>query len=71
MNLNEFVERLSREQVQAISAIARDIGQICLASIVIPAFIPWLEFTNIPLVAFGALLMFGMWIISIIIVKHV
>lgn len=62
---------LSDEQVRGISEIFRDIGQVSLASIVIPAFIPGFEQNSIPLIVSGALFMIGMWAVSISLVKNI
>ena len=71
MQWREYVAELSNEQIKGIAEISRDIGQVSLASIVIPAFIPGFEGSNFPLIVSGAILMLGMWATSITLVKNI
>ncbi|HEX9722565.1 MAG TPA: hypothetical protein VGA53_04865 [Candidatus Paceibacterota bacterium] len=68
MEWREYIPTdLSAEQRKGLSEIARDIGQVSLASVVIPAFIPSVEFS---LLGFGFVAMFAFWGISIILVRN-
>jgi len=69
MSWIDYIPDLSDEQTRAVSEIFRDIGQVSLASVVIPTFVPGFEQSSIALMVSGAIFMVGMWFISIFLVK--
>jgi hypothetical protein len=66
----KYGRALNQEQIKGIAEISRDIGQVCLASIVIPAFVPGFQETNAYLIALGFMLMVLMWGASIFLLKR-
>jgi hypothetical protein len=61
------VLELSDGQIKTASEIFRDIGQVSLASVVLPAFVPAIDTS---LLGLGIVGMFGAWFISIALVRN-
>lgn len=59
----------SSEQLKAISAILKDLGQVCIASAVVPFVIPHFISGTASIIFVGALLAILFWTLSIITVK--
>ena len=69
MDWKEYVPTdLSAEQRKGVSEIARDIGQVSLASVVIPAFIPSVDTVFF---SFGIVVMIATWLISIMLLRNI
>ncbi|MEK7542479.1 MAG: hypothetical protein AAB524_02155 [Patescibacteria group bacterium] len=71
MKWGEFVAELSHPQIKAISEISRDIGQVCLASVVIPFLVPQFSPDRVAAIIVGLSIAFGAWIMSIHLVKNI
>ena len=70
MKLEEFVADLSDEQIKGISEISRDIGQVCLASGVVPFIFPAFAPERTLSMLAGLILAFIFWGISINFLKR-
>jgi len=70
MQWREHVAELSDEQIKGIAEISRDIGQVSVASIVIPFLVTGFSPERIPLVLSGAALAIFAWSISIVFLKN-
>jgi hypothetical protein len=62
---------ISAEQVKGISEIARDVGQVCLASAVVPFLVPSFAPDKLPMVLLGLGFAASCWLISIYLLKYI
>lgn len=60
---------LSIEQLKAIAGILSDLGQICIASVVIPFVFPSFAEDALPTIVLGLLLAIFFWTLSILSVR--
>jgi len=61
MQLKQAINDLSSEQIKGLAEIARDIGQVSVASIVIPFLVTGFSPERTPLVLSGAVLAIFAW----------
>jgi len=61
---------LSPAQIKNISAIAADLGQVCIASAVVPFVVPQFAPEAVTTIISGLLFAVIFWILSIVFVKN-
>lgn len=66
-NVNDM--HISEKRIQTISEIARDVGQVCFATVFLEPIVSG-RFDSIPMIL-GSLTMLGMWFLSIYLSKAV
>ena len=62
---------MSREQIKTLSEILADLGQVSIASVVIPFVIPTFSKDAIMTIIIGTLLALLFWTLSILLVKNI
>jgi hypothetical protein len=64
-------KQIADSQLKALSGIAADIGQVCLASMVMPFVVPILDRSGFWMLVSGLILAFIFWFFSVWVVRSV